>query len=229
MLKHRRADFKGTAREVNQADVAFAIGQSQSQVSKIERGAVDLSTWRPEVLYDLFLAYRFAPSDMLSLADEYSLRTLESYLSQRSKLYNVREGVKVPYLGVIAAGPVGGEDEGEAVNVPDVIAVRYRLEDVFAATITSDTILSDDARDCIPPDSLAYFHTKLTPEHGELVCAYLPAQDHSVIKRWHPTEEYTVLRSRTGKHPPIVLETNDEVILQGVYLTHLPMSARLRG
>lgn len=230
MLNERREDFRGTAREVQQADVAFAIRQSQSQVSKIERGLVDLTTWRPEVLYDLFLAYKFAPGEMLELASEYGLERLEAYINDRAKLYNVREGMRVRYVGAVAAGRVGSSFAGgelEPVSVPDVIAARYRLEDIFAATVSGQSMISDDARSCIPPDSLVYFHSKLHPEPGEIVCVYLPQEDHSVIKRWQPEQGYAILRSHNNEHLPIVLQGEDEAILQGVYLTHLPMGSRL--
>lgn len=230
-LKERRADFRGTDREVQQADIAIATGQSQSQVSKVERGLVNVAQWRPDTLYDLLLAYRYTPSEMLALAQQYELRKLETYISQRSKLYNVREGMKVRYLGVIAAGRVGSsfaDSDPEPVSVPDAVASRYKLEDVFAATVSGASMLSDDVRESIPPDSLVYFHCKLSPEPGEIVCAYLPGEDHSVIKRWKPGVEYTVLRSHNTEHPPIILRQEDEAIIQGVYLTHIPMSSRLQ-
>lgn len=230
-LKARREDTKGSHREFKQADVALAIGASQSLISKIERGLAVLSAWKPDRLYELLLAYRVPPARMLTLADEYHLPRLRQYVEERNSTYGVKEGMRVRHMGIVSAGKLGESavsDEPNYVSVPDIITARYRVEDVFAVNVTGDSMVAQDARRDIPPGSLVYFHSRLRPEPGEIVCAYLTVHDQTVIKRWAPGHGYAVLASENPKHEPIVVIDEDEGMLQGVYLTHIPETPRLR-
>lgn len=231
-LKQFREDTRGTADELTQEGIAQKIGESQSQVSKIERGMVRLHTWRPERLYQLLLAWRQTPSMMLQLADRFDLTALREYIAETRHMASVSEGSRVRYLGVVSAGKLGANEVLEnghaSVSVPDAIAERYRLEDVFAVNVVGDSMLDEDARRSIPPGSLVYFHSKLAPEIGEIVCVYLPHYDQTVIKKWKPQAGYAVLASSNPQHEPIIVRDADEALLQGVYLTHIPETSRLR-
>lgn len=125
-LKEFREDTKGTPDELKQADIALAIGASQSLISKIERGLARLDRWEPERLYKLLLAWRQTPAQMLHLADRYDLRDLAEYIRDTRQMAGVTEGPKVRYLGVVSAGMLGANevlDNGHAkVSAPDVIA-----------------------------------------------------------------------------------------------------------
>lgn len=76
-LKQYREDTKGTGHELMQADIALRLRMSQPTISKIERGLTDLSTWEPSRLYDLLIAWRQTPAQMLELADRYDLKQLK--------------------------------------------------------------------------------------------------------------------------------------------------------
>ena len=231
-LRQFREDTKGTPDELQQADIALKIDASQSLISKIERGLARLDTWEPARLYDLLLAWRQTPARMVQLAERYDLVRLKEYIAKTRRITGVAEGSRVRYLGVVSAGMLGANevlDNGHAtVSVPDAIADKYRLEDVFAVNVIGDSMLDEDARRSIPPGSLVYFHASLAPEPGEIVCVYLPVHDQTVIKLWRPQAEYTVLASSNAAHPPIIVRDADESILQGVYLTHVPETPRLR-
>lgn len=232
-LRRFREDTKGTENELMQADIALAIGKSQSLLSKIERGLADLTKWKPSELYELLLAYRQTPAHMLRLANRFGLRKLTTYIEERNRMLGVGEGARVRYLGVISAGMLGASEvmdvsQQATVSAPDAIADKYRLEDVFAVNVVGDSMLDQEARDSIPPGSLVFFHSRLSPEVGEIVCVYLPRPDQTVIKRWHPGHGYAVLTSHNPHHEPIVVTSEDEAILQGVYLTHIPETPRLR-
>lgn len=231
-LKQYREDTKGTGHELMQADIALRLRMSQPTISKIERGLTDLSTWEPSRLYDLLIAWRQTPAQMLELADRYDLKQLKEYMAEARQMMRVSEGSRVRYLGAVSAGKLGANEVLEnghaSVSVPDAIAERYRLEDVFAVNVVGDSMLDEDTRRSIPPGSLVYFHTKLAPEVGEIVCVYLPHHDQTVIKKWRPNTGYAVLASSNPQHEPIIVRDADEALFQGVYLTHIPETARLR-
>lgn len=231
-LRRSREDTRGSANELMQADIALRINASQSLLSKVERGLARLDEWDGRRLYELLLAYRLTPAKMLQLADRYDLRKLKEYIAESRRMTGVTEGERVRYLGVISAGMLGANevlDNGHAtVSVPDAIADKYRLEDVFAVNVVGDSMLDEDARRSIPPGSLVYFHSRLAPEAGEIVCVYLREHDQTVIKQWRPQIGYAVLASSNREHAPIIVQDADEGILQGVYLTHVPETPRLR-
>lgn len=233
-LRRFREGTKGTKSELMQADIALAIDKSQSLLSKIERGLTDLTKWPPAQLYELLLAYRQTPASMLRLAETYHLPKLKVYIEKQARILGVEEkGARVRYLGIVSAGMLGASEvldgsQQTSVSAPDIIVQRYRLEDVFAVNVVGDSMLDETARDSIPPGSLVFFHTKLAPEFGEIVCVYLPGPDQTVIKSWRPGHGYAVLASRNAAHAPIVVTDEDDAILQGVYLTHIPETPRLR-
>lgn len=230
-LKERRLDRKGTPRFKGQEDVARLTGWSQTQISKIERG-FDISGYRPEQIYDLLLAYDLTPSEMIEVAKRYRLDAFSEYVTERSNLYGVSAGAaRVKHVGTIGAGRLGvsfAEDEVTYRTCPQPIAEKYRVEDIVSATVDGDSMISDCARDTIPPGSVVYLHTKLAPEEGEIVCVYLRSKDHSVLKRYHDSDGYTVLRSSNINHEPIVIRESDEATVQGVYLMHESIGPRVR-
>lgn len=231
-LKRRREETIGTSKEIRQADIALALRVSQPLISKVERGLADLSSWEPSRLYDLLLAYGVPPAKMLEVTDMPEYHAFHAYLAERNAMYRVREGERVRFLGKVSAGKLGvsyAEDGApRTVNVPDAIVARYRLEDVFAVNVDGESMIDRDARDSIPPGSLVYFHCRLQPDPGEIVCVYLAEHDHTVIKRWKPRVGYTILESSNPEHKPIIVQNDDEAVLQGVYLTHIPETPRLR-
>lgn len=231
-LKRRREATEDTEAVVRQADVALRIGKSQSLISKIERGLANLATWQPDDLYDLLLAYGVKPTEMPTLTEEPQYHEFRAWLADRNQTYRVREGEgQVRFLGKISAGRLGEsyrDDERETVSAPDAITARYRLDDVFAVNVNGQSMIDQDARRTIPPGSLVFFHSKLRPEPGEIVCVYLAAHDQTVLKVWRPKDGYAVLESNNAKHAPIIVTDEDDATLQGVYLTHIPETGRLR-
>ena len=231
-LKTRRLDWRGTAKWRSQSDVAERARVSQPQVSKLESGRLILEDQRPEDVYDLLLQYDLSPARMLEIADEYSLDAFREYIGERTRMYGAEVGKRqVRFLGVIGAGRIGAswsDDEKAYRAVPDRIANKYRLEDVFVVEVDGTSMISDDAAKNIPPCSEVFFHSRLTPEPGEIVCVYLPDSDHTVLKQFEPSESYTVLRSHNNAHAPIVVDESTRATVQGVYLTHYPVGSRLR-
>lgn len=233
-LAERREDAKGRQKKQSQREVGDKIGLSQTSMSNIENGYKDqdLAAWRPVDLYDLFQAYGLAPSEMLEWAQEYHLDPFQQYLTERTRMYGVdKDGGRVRFAGVIGAGRIGdswSEDEVSFRSCPDHIASKYRLEDIFAVEVSGDSMIADSARDHVPSSSVVFFHSKLVPERGEIICAYLPEQDHTVIKRFDSNGSYTVLRSHNDKHQPIVIDGDENAHIQGVYLSHEVLGPRLR-
>lgn len=212
---------------VKQADIALAIGESQSQISKIERELVDLTSWKAARLYELLMAYHVTPGEMLRLAEEHGLMHLVEYLGDRSNMYGgAREGPRVRYMGTAGEGELR-EGTPLYVTVPDEIARLYRLEDVFAVAIDEHTMLDEATKDELKPPCRVFFHRKLQADPGEVVCAYLPNHDLIILKRW-AANQYAVLSDSSGSHAPIVITQDEPLVTEGVYLTHLPLTARLQ-
>lgn len=228
-----RNERKGVVKK-SQQNIADEVGISQTWVSLFENGHKDLDVadWRPEKLYDLFLAYGLSPSEMLEWSQEYHLERFHRYLTDRTRMYSVDEGrKKVRVAGTIGAGRLGeswAEEEVAYRTCPDHIASKYRLEDIIAVEVSGDSMIADSARDHIPPGSVVYLHMRLTPEAGEIVCVYLPSQDHTVLKRYEQDGTYTVLRSHNDQHQPIILDRKANAVLQGVYLAHEVLGPRFR-
>lgn len=231
LLAERRTDTLGTPRPIRQEDIADEIGRSQAYISKIERGKTKPEKVHPEELYKIMLGYRFTRPEIIRIAEERGYDRLSAYVADIGKRYAVKDGPKVKHLGVVNAGMLtsgASETTDKQVNVPDEIADRYDLNDVFAVDVDGDSMVSEDVRDTIPPGSLVFFHSALGPNPGDIVCVYLVEHDHSVIKRYEPSRDFTVLRSLNNKHEPIVLSDPDAGILQGVYLAHIAFAARMR-
>ena len=142
----------------------------------------------------------------------------------------VREGPTVRLLGVVSAGTATGsmvEDLGR-VNVPDAIADRFRLGEIFALEVAGDSMTCEDAHKNIPEGSTAFFHSKLRPEMGDIIVCRITDPEISILKVYRPGEDYVVLESYNQQHKPIVLTGENECRLEGVYLTHIPRPRRLR-
>lgn len=233
-LKERREERKGSLNRgarLEQADIAKAIGQSQSQVSKFERGLIDVYSANADWLYGLMVAYGLTRAEIDRAIEDFELRKVREYLVRKDRMLSTKEGPKVQHLGIVNAGMIGVSEfdtTGRAVTVPDEIAAKYDLSDVFAVDVTGDSMVSDDVRESIPAGSRVFFHHRLNPTAGEVVCVYLVDDDHSVIKKYEPNRDFVLLRSHNDKHEPIVLRPGTEVILQGVYLAHQVLSHRAR-
>jgi SOS-response transcriptional repressor LexA len=237
LLGKHREDLRGTPRYFSQEDVANDMQISQAYVSRLESGGLDrtIPKWPAERQYLLLRVYKYGDRDIEEIAHRFNLDRLIEYLHlirrQPSTHLGVAEGPRVRYMGLISAGAFGDSYQSEdatLVNVPDWIAERYDLEDVFAVDVSGESMTCDQAKRTIPEGSRVYFHAKLRPELGEIVCCRLLDRDNSVIKVFRPSGTYTTLESYNKDHKPLILDESNPAQLEGVYLTHIPRPSRLR-
>lgn len=237
-LANWRESKKGSPDAFTQPSISLELterygdGWSQGLLSKVENGRVDFSGWPGSRLYILLSAYRVPPALMLELAKRFGLERLTRYIAERQETYGVREGPRVKYRGKIAAGQLSesfAEDETVSVGgVPDWVVERFNLDEVFAVTVNGNSMLSPEAAETIPEGSTVFLHSRGRPSNGDIICAYLPAHDQTVLKRWVDGNGYAVLSSHNSDHKPIVVHGDEVIILQGVYITHTPRPRRFR-
>jgi SOS-response transcriptional repressor LexA len=236
-LEDHRKGLKDTPRYFSQEDVANDLQISQAYVSRLENGGLDrtIPKWPAERQYLLLRVYKFTEREIGEIAHKFHLDRLIEYLHlirrQPSTHLGVAEGPRVRYMGLVSAGAFGDSYQSEdatLVSVPDWIAERYDLEDIFAVDVTGESMTCDQAKRTIPEGSRVYFHAKLRPEVGEIVCCRLLDRDNSVIKVFKPSGAYTTLESYNRDHKPLILDESNPAQLEGVYLTHIPRPSRLR-
>lgn len=238
-LKRWRESKDGTSEAFTQPALAGELkrrhgrGWSQGVLSKVENNHYgDFSDWSGLRLYILLNAYKVPPQLMLELAKRFNLDRLARHVAEKQHTHRVEEGPRVRYRGKIAAGQLTDafvDDEPVTVGgVPDWVVERFALDDVFAVEVNGSSMLSVEAAEAIPDGSMVFLHANGRPSNGDIICAYLPAHDQTVLKKWVDGVGYAVLSSYNPDHKPIVVTGEEQVILQGVYITHTPRPRRYR-
>ena len=72
-LKERREELQETSGQFSQIDVALELGVSQPQISKLERGGVDVTRWPSRQQWALLKAYRYTDKEALAVAEQFAL------------------------------------------------------------------------------------------------------------------------------------------------------------
>lgn len=233
-----RESRKGRPDYVTQPDISIELtqrygrGWSQALLSKVERGITNIETWEGQRLYTLLWGYRVPPQKMLELAERFNLERLARHVAESQNIYRVEEGPRVRLRGKIAAGQLTdafADDEPVMTGgVPDWVVERFRLDEVFAVEVNGGSMMSPEAAETIPDGSMVFLHANGRPSNGDIICAYLPTHDQTVLKKWVDGNGYAVLSSHNPDHKPIVVTGDEQVILQGVYITHTPRPRRYR-
>jgi SOS-response transcriptional repressor LexA len=226
LLRKQYLDLKDTADRVTLNEVARRIGFSQSYVTGLMQGAADraVAKWAGEKAFQLFAAFKFTTSEVREIAVAHSLDNVLTHLDlQRvGRAVGVRVGGdRVKFLGSVSAGRFGAafaDDNGDTVTIPEQILRHHDVSDIFALEIDGDSMASDEARGRIPPGAIAYFHARLRPSPGQIVCCRLEADDTSVIKVYQPSEKFATLESLNRKHRPIVVDDSNPASIEGVLI-----------
>ena len=122
-------------------------------------------------------------------------------------------------LGTVSAGHFGdafADDQPEPVDIPAHILKNHDPSDVFALDGAGDSMLCDDAARSIPPGTRVYFHHRMRPHVGQIVCVRLQDDDISVIKVYRPGENFVTLMSHNKAHRPIVIDEHTPATIEGV-------------
>ena len=129
----------------------------------------------------------------------------------------VTSTMKVPILGTVSAGrgETTVELEGE-LEVPEEVLRRYRSYNLFALRVTGDSMYCEDLPISIPPGAYVVAAADLAAQPGDLVVAWHEPTQTGYLKEWRPKREHQVLRSWNPDVPPILVQPDDEITVQGV-------------
>ena len=129
----------------------------------------------------------------------------------------VTSTMKVPILGTVSAGrgETTVEPEGE-LEVPEEVLRRYRSYGLFALRVTGDSMYCEDLPISIPPGAYVVAAADLAAQPGDLVVAWHEPTQTGYLKEWRPKREHQVLRSWNPDVPPILVQPDDEIAVQGV-------------
>lgn len=230
VLKEQHKRLREEDRPVTQLEIAEQTLNdddtpiTDAYVGLLQRGRADaaIPKWSGRQTYSLLTAYRFTTQEIKEIADRFKLRNLLDYLALRQA--NTPHPVKgggpsVRLLGTVSAGHFGeafADDAHEPVDIPAHVLRRHDPADVFALDVSGESMLCDDAARSIPPGTRVYFHSRLRPNLGQIVCVRLEREDMSVIKVYRPGEHFVTLMSHNKAHRPIVLDENTPARIEGV-------------
>lgn len=234
LLREQVEKYEGTEKRIIQGDVAHAMDINQGTLSRIQndraprKGGTNLLD--PEQVVSMLKGYRIPESEFVSIARKFSLRLPERYFGNEDTQPVWAEGPRARWLGEVSAGNGNSSDGSRMVSVPDPIAERFDLNEVFAMTVSGTSMVCERVRDSIPEGSIVFFHRNLDPEPNEVVCCYLQDEDINVIKLWKPQKGYTFLESLNPimRRQPITVTEDNPGVLKGVYLAHVASGSRLR-
>lgn len=207
-------------------DLAESIGISQAYVSTLHAGTADRAVpkWPGDRVYTFLMAHRFTTQELREIAERFELKQLLAYLEASGRPMGMRVArgaLEVRFLGAVSAGRFGAafaDDEGEYVDIPANILRHHDPSDIFALDVVGDSMISEETRGSMPQGSRAFFHHRLRPEPGQIVCARLERDDMSVIKVFKYNGGFVTLESLNRKHRPIVIDTDNPAVVEGVLI-----------
>jgi len=188
---------------------------SQTTVSRIERGLVHpVKNLSVEELYGLLRALEWTPEEFTA-ATGLKMPGVEPLEQMGAR--PVTSTMKVPIVGTVSAGrgETTVEPEGE-LEVPEEVLRRYRNYGLFALRVTGDSMYCEDLPVSIPPGAYVVAAAELSPQPGDVVVAWHEPTQTGYLKEWHPKREHQILRSWNPSVPPILIEPEDEIQVQGV-------------
>ncbi len=199
---------------------------SQGYLTSLHQGVADRAVpkWDGERGHAFLLAHMFTTAEIREIAEQFKLTNVLKYLGYGGSGVPVRVregGPEVRFLGAVSAGRFGeafSDDEGKYVDIPSHILRHHETADIFAVDITGDSMVSEDARGAMPEGARAYFHHRLRPSPGQIVCCRLENEDLSVIKVFKRNGEFVSLESLNRKHRPIVIDEDNPARVEGVLI-----------
>jgi len=234
-IKQRRVDLG-----LSQEELALRADISPSLVTKIERGAHDIRKMKLENFSALLDALSWTPQEFAEATgvavpgasvESLGTATLAAPSSGRYEYVGppkeghleemgarpVTSTMKVPIVGTVSAGrgETTVEPEGE-LEVPEEVLRRYRNYGLFALRVTGDSMYCEDLPVSIPPGAYVVAAADLAPQPGDVVVAWHEPTQTGYLKEWHPKREHQILRSWNPNVPPILIEPEDEIQVQGV-------------
>lgn len=237
ILKAQLDRFDGTDKEINQGDVAIAMGVDQSHLSRIKndkaspRALRNLSGEQVYIMLDGFHLsaseiFRAAVKFSLHLPGEFRLR-MQTQAAPNQPAQPILGLVRVRHLGEVNAGMRANGAYGDEMDQRELLADYLDGSDpanCFLLDVTGDSMTCEDIRKSIPAGSTLIVDPTLQPENGDpVVCEMEIAGERiGVVKLWRPTGRGIVLDSYNQDHPPVLLTNEMECILRGVVVNWVP-------
>lgn len=128
----------------------------------------------------------------------------------------------VRFLGSVSAG-LDGDGVADAIDylgVADYFLGDYNPEDLYLLEVTGDSMVSDDARQYVPPGSIIIVHERLEPLPGQVIVAWLENEDMGVLKVYEEKDGETWLLSYNSNHAPIRVTEETPASLRGVMVAN---------
>lgn len=128
----------------------------------------------------------------------------------------------VRFLGSVSAG-LDGDGVADAIDylgVADYFLGEYDPDDLYLLEVTGDSMVSDDARQYVPPGSIIIVHEHLVPEPGQVIVAWLDNEDMGVLKVYEEKDGETWLVSYNASHAPIKVTEETPASLRGVMVAN---------
>lgn len=208
LLQAKRDALNGTVEQVEQADVALAIGFSQSYVSQIERGLADnrVPLWPSRKQLALLRAYRFTPDEIFEVVEKFdldiSLAGSRNYVAAEShKVESFRSSENFVYYPVYTSASAGTGDpelvEGEVAAIPES-ALRSRgiteenRHEAMPVKVNGNCLVSQNVRFSdknISHGDHVFVHLKAPPKTGDRVCCFDHTDDQLIIKFFDESQD----------------------------------------
>ncbi len=230
LLKDQHRRLKEEDNPVTHAEIASQTLSDDGEpitdayVGILQRGRADtaVAKWGGAQAYSFLAAYRLTTQEIKEVAQRFKLRNVLDYLQlrQAGTPHRVKGGgPSVRLMGTVSAGRFGdafADDELMHVDIPAHVLKHHDPSDVFALDVSGDSMLCDDAARSIPQGTRVYFHSRLRPNVGQVVCVRLEQEDISVIKLYRPGSNFVTLMSHNKAHRPIVIDENTPAKIEGV-------------
>ena len=175
------------------------LGISQDEVEILTDGKIYKSLlWRLENGKKASDSLTWTETEALAKALELSTYELNKILGVKQSeapktiFAQADTSVKALYVGKINGGlktMLAAGEESVFVSIPGWIGDRYKLEEIFVATVAGDSMADDEVRDSLPEGTECYFHRSIHPELNDIVAVWLEHHDIGVLKCFKPESE----------------------------------------
>lgn len=230
LLAARRDDLDGTPDEIQQFDIADAVGFSQSYISKIERGQAErrIPLWPSGKQLALLRAYKFTDNEILEIVDKFGLDINPSSL--RFSKGDRKNSLVMPLSNIgnldeIRIKSLGNPDE-DGYDLPHTLLGQHRPDDCFTIAAKGGILASDEVRRAFPEGLRLFFDESITPHNGDTVAYRVVGEERFVITTYQEPPPPRALKSYDGTDVLTTRADKPELELLGVLWWYWPPQGR---
>lgn len=234
LLQAKRDALDGTPDQIEQADVALAIGFSQPYVSKIERGLADnrIPMWPSKKQAALVKVYKFTSQEIDQIAEKFGLdlpTTFEAHVNVPSPPETPSSPagnlVRLPLIaaqGGTLESHQGRGAEGRHEVVFEAALDGHRPEDCVVVEVFGSSMACEDVMLSLHEGSKFIIDTAQEPtEFDTVVCDLFYEGEWFTVLKIYGRTGHVVLHSYNEDYAPIVLKDGMELHKVGVYVQSL--------